>query len=253
MNTTATSSHPGFSSNASQLGRLAQLRLLEERKKFRRSHNVGFTARPRSASSSTTRGDDADVPDLAVWDCEIPGKRNSVWEGGIYHLKMEFPEDYPLAPPVCTFEPPIPHPNVYRNGRVCTSILTMTPSASHQAANEDVENAASSNGGGHDISIACYWDPSLSISEILVSIQYLMCEPNPFSPAQAEALMTYVHDRETYDAEARRFARESAKRKQSEDAEEEVVELVVVGRHRDHEQENDVEMLNLNVGVDVVY
>jgi len=36
---------------------------------------------------------------------------------------MEFPEDYPSAPPKCKFTDVLFHPNIYPSGAVCLSIL----------------------------------------------------------------------------------------------------------------------------------
>lgn len=36
---------------------------------------------------------------LYKWNCHIPGKENTLWEGGFYPLTMEFTEDYPAKPP----------------------------------------------------------------------------------------------------------------------------------------------------------
>jgi len=33
------------------------------------------------------------------WNCFIPGKPSTDWEGGFYPLSMEFTEDYPTKPP----------------------------------------------------------------------------------------------------------------------------------------------------------
>lgn len=39
---------------------------------------------------------------LLKWNCHIPGKENTLWEGGFYPLTMEFSEEYPARPPkVC--------------------------------------------------------------------------------------------------------------------------------------------------------
>lgn len=36
------------------------------------------------------------------WNCHIPGKPNTDWEGGYFPLTMEFSEEYPAKPPkVC--------------------------------------------------------------------------------------------------------------------------------------------------------
>ncbi len=33
------------------------------------------------------------------WDCRIPGKTNTIWEGGVYPLELRFTNDYPSSPP----------------------------------------------------------------------------------------------------------------------------------------------------------
>ena len=84
---------------------------------------------------------------------------------------MEFPKDYPLKPPRCYFNPPLPHPNIYPSGTVCLSIL-----------NEEED-----------------WKPSYKIKDILMGIQKLLKdEPNLNSPAQAEPTKMYKKNREKY-------------------------------------------------------
>lgn len=57
------------------------------------------------------------------WECGIPGKAGTDWEGGVYRVVMLFPEDYPSKPPKVQFVPPLFHPNVYPSGTICLSIL----------------------------------------------------------------------------------------------------------------------------------
>mmetsp|Transcript_11622 Transcript_11622/g.48352 ORF Transcript_11622/g.48352 Transcript_11622/m.48352 type:complete len:107 (-) Transcript_11622:2010-2330(-) len=57
------------------------------------------------------------------WECGIPGKANTIFEGGLYRLVIEFLDEYPSRPPRCRFTPPLFHPNVYPSGTVCLSIL----------------------------------------------------------------------------------------------------------------------------------
>ena len=48
------------------------------------------------------------------WNCHIPGKANTDWDGGYFPLTMEFSEDYPAKPPkviprtCCTSCPDLP-------------------------------------------------------------------------------------------------------------------------------------------------
>ena len=61
---------------------IALTRLSEERKAWRRDHPYGFVAKPVKNSDGTMN--------LMMWECAIPGKKNSSWEGGLYKLKMIF-------------------------------------------------------------------------------------------------------------------------------------------------------------------
>lgn len=60
---------------------------------------------------------------LFRWHVQIPGKKGTQWEGGLYPLTIEFPTDYPATPPHCAFPPGFWHPNVYPDGEVCLSII----------------------------------------------------------------------------------------------------------------------------------
>ena len=40
--------------------------------------------------------------DLKKWDCGVPGKEKTIWEGGLFKLEVIFPDEYPTKPPKCT-------------------------------------------------------------------------------------------------------------------------------------------------------
>jgi ubiquitin-conjugating enzyme E2 I len=107
---------------------------------------------------------------LTTWNCGIPGKKGTDWHGGIFKITLEFPKEYPIKPPICTFQPPLFHPNVYEDGQVCLSIL-------------DEEQG---------------WKPQLTVKQILLGIQELLDTPNIDSPAHSEAFMLFKTDREGY-------------------------------------------------------
>lgn len=79
------------------------------------------------------------------------------------------------------FVPPLFHPNVYPSGTVCLSIL-----------NEEEG-----------------WKPAITIKEILLGIQSLLDEPNPESPAQADAFNLFKKDRQAYEKKVRGVVREN--------------------------------------------
>ena len=62
-------------------------RLTEERKNWRKDHPPGFHARPLKKADNST--------DVMVWETGIPGKAGTDWEGGVFKVKMEFPDEYP--------------------------------------------------------------------------------------------------------------------------------------------------------------
>ena len=53
-------------------------------KQWRRDHPFGFYARPAKGANA--------VLDLKNWECGIPGKEKTNWEGGLFKLTMAFPE-----------------------------------------------------------------------------------------------------------------------------------------------------------------
>lgn len=116
-----------------------------------------------------------------MWDCGVPGKANTIWEGGLFHLTVAFPDEYPTKPPKCKFAPALFHPNVYPSGTVCLSIL-----------NEDEG-----------------WRPAITIKDILLGIQSLLDEPNPESPAQADAYTLFKKDLNSYRARVKQCVKEN--------------------------------------------
>lgn len=153
---------------------LAIGRLKEERKAWRRNRPFGFVARPEQKS-------DGEV-DMLNWRAAIPGKKDTIWEGGLYHLRMEFTEDYPIVPPKCRFAPPLFHPNVYPSGTICLSLL-----------DADLD-----------------WRPAITIKQILLGVQDLLNTPNINDPAQVDAYHAFRDDRRAYEERVREQARSMA-------------------------------------------
>ncbi|KAI6204491.1 Ubiquitin-conjugating enzyme domain containing protein [Aphelenchoides besseyi] len=170
------------------MANLAAQRLSEERKAWRKDHPFGFIATPSKTLDGTLN--------LMQWQCAIPGKTGTIWEGGLYpvtHYDISvskkwigftvlFSEDYPATPPKVRFDQPLFHPNVYPSGTICLSLLD---------ENKD-------------------WRPSISIKQLLVGIQELLDNPNPEDPAQADAYQSYIQSREDYKKRVRKQATQFA-------------------------------------------
>jgi ubiquitin-conjugating enzyme E2 I len=146
---------------------IATARLTQERKNWRKSHPVDFYARPEKKADNSLN--------LMVWEAGIPGKEKTDWAGGMYKVKMEFPNEYPSKPPKCSFVPPLYHVNVYNCGEICLSILN--PDAG--------------------------WKPGITIEQMLLGIQDLLTNPNPQSAAQQKAFDDYTSNRSTYNKTVR--------------------------------------------------
>lgn len=129
------------------------------------------------------------------WSIFIAGPPGCVYEHGCFEGKLTFPKDYPMAPPVLRFSPPIWHPNVYwegeRAGEVCISILHNGRDATGYEA--DAER----------------WSPVRSVSAVLLSVMSILAEPNAESPANCDAAKQMRDDPEGFHARAQAAVRRS--------------------------------------------
>ncbi|KAI1279585.1 Ubiquitin-conjugating enzyme E2 Z [Halotydeus destructor] len=92
---------------------------------------------------------------MCVAHAIVMGPRETPYEGGMFYFYVKFPADYPIKPPkvklMTTCKETVRfNPNLYRNGKVCLSIL------------------GTWSGPG--------WSPANNLSSVLLSIQSLMNE-----------------------------------------------------------------------------
>ncbi|KAJ2900031.1 Ubiquitin-conjugating enzyme E2 2 [Coemansia aciculifera] len=105
---------------------------------------------------------------IMTWNAVIFGPAETPFEDGTFKLLMNFDETYPNKPPTVRFASKMFHPNVYASGELCLDIL---------------QNR---------------WSPTYDVAAILTSIQSLLHDPNPNSPANAEAANLYRENRKEY-------------------------------------------------------
>lgn len=106
---------------------------------------------------------------IMVWNAIVFGPLETPFEDGTFRLKLVFSEEYPNRPPMVKFISHMFHPNVYADGSICIDIL---------------QNR---------------WSPTYDVSSILTSIQSLLDEPNPNSPANNCAALLYTDNRREYE------------------------------------------------------
>jgi ubiquitin-protein ligase len=116
---------------------------------------------------------------IMIWNAVIFGPEDTPFEDGTFKLQMEFTEEYPNKPPAVKFTTKIFHPNVYADGGICLDIL---------------QNR---------------WSPTYDVSSILTSIQSLLDEPNPNSPANSLAAQLYMENRREYEKRVHAIVEES--------------------------------------------
>ncbi|KAM6598564.1 hypothetical protein CsatA_018173 [Cannabis sativa] len=114
---------------------------------------------------------------LSVIDAQMIGPEGTVYEKGVFNIKIQIPERYPFQPPTVTFATQIYHPNIDNGGRICLDILNLPPKGA--------------------------WQPSLNISTVLMSIGLLLSEPNPDDGLMCEASKEYKYNRQAFDQKAR--------------------------------------------------
>jgi ubiquitin-conjugating enzyme E2 A len=116
---------------------------------------------------------------IMLWEAIIHGPDGTAWEGGVFELRIAFGEEYPIQAPLVTFMTHMFHPNIYADGKICLDILQKR------------------------------WSPSYTITAVLTSIQSLLSDPNPDSPANPTASNLFEDDLEAYHAKVRECVEKS--------------------------------------------
>ena len=131
-------------------------RLLYEWSQIQQESTENITAGPMSEDNIT------------IWEATIHGPKDTPYEGGVFHIYITFPEEYPFSPMKLQFKTPIYHPNISRYGDVCLDIL------------KDA------------------WTPILNVSKVLLSVCSLLSDPNPNDPLEKMIAKQYIENRKKY-------------------------------------------------------
>ncbi|KAI4373711.1 hypothetical protein MLD38_011804 [Melastoma candidum] len=118
---------------------------------------------------------------LYNWIATIIGPPGTPYEQGIFFLDINFPFDYPFQPPKVSFKTRIYHCNVDDTGNLSLDILEGS------------------------------WSPALTIAKVLLAIQSIFTNPNPYKSQMPGIAHLYLSDKAKHDEVAAqwtlRFAR----------------------------------------------
>ncbi|WVZ10860.1 hypothetical protein V8G54_015390 [Vigna mungo] len=161
----------------------ARKRLMRDFKRVQQDPPAGISGAPHENN-------------IMLWNAVIFGPDDTPWDGGTFKLTLQFTEEYPNKPPVVRFVSQMFHPNsdyngfpvlisfpfsilVYADGSICLDIL---------------QNQ---------------WSPIYDVAAILTSIQSLLCDPNPNSPANSEAARMFSENKREYNRRVRDIVEQS--------------------------------------------
>ncbi|KAF5371650.1 hypothetical protein D9758_003499 [Tetrapyrgos nigripes] len=103
----------------------------------------------------------------------FPGPEDTAYEGGHFEVDIQIPPSYPFQPVKMKFITKVYHPNVSSaSGAICLDIL------------KDA------------------WSPVLTLKSTLISLQSLLCSPEPNDPQDAEVAKHYTTSKESWEETA---------------------------------------------------
>ncbi|KAL1410901.1 Ubiquitin-conjugating enzyme E2 1 [Vanrija pseudolonga] len=111
----------------------------------------------------------------------FPGPSDTPYEGGYYEVDIVIPDSYPFEPVKMKFITKVYHPNISSaSGAICLDILKDK------------------------------WSPVLTLKSTLISLQSLLCSPEPNDPQDAEVAKHFLASRDSFNATAKHWAQSYA-------------------------------------------
>nr|CAD2165865.1 unnamed protein product [Meloidogyne enterolobii]CAD2165888.1 unnamed protein product [Meloidogyne enterolobii]CAD2188301.1 unnamed protein product [Meloidogyne enterolobii] len=176
---------------------------------------------------------------IFIWKVAIFGAPGTIYQGGYFKATLKFPPKYPFEPPSMRFDNPIFHPNVYKDGRVCISIL-------HPPGQDKLSGE----------SAAERWNPAHGVRSILLSVISMLNEPNISSPANVDASVSYRKYKENGNKEFPDIIKKMVEKSKAEAAKDGVKvpeteeEYVIKARVKRQQAENEGGTDNGDVGLE---
>jgi ubiquitin-conjugating enzyme (huntingtin interacting protein 2) len=134
----------------------------------------------------------------------ITGPDDTPYAGGFYRISISIPSGYPFEPPKMKFMTKVWHPNISsQTGAICLDILKDQ------------------------------WSPALTIKTALLSLQALLCAPEPDDPQDAQVAQMYQRDPEQFKQTATFWTETYARPPGDESDSQAVTKLMEMGFGRD--------------------
>ncbi|KAI1322788.1 ubiquitin-conjugating enzyme [Xylariaceae sp. FL0255] len=121
--------------------------------------------------------------DLHKWSASLAGPPGTVFSGGLFHITISLPGDYPFKAPAVNFTTRIYHPNITNDsiGNICLSILKP-------------EN----------------WKPASRVKAVLEAVRQLLIEPNPDDPLEPRIADEFKTQRAEFEKTAHAYVKRYA-------------------------------------------
>ena len=114
--------------------------------------------------------------DLNEWNVLMAGPAGTPYEGGIFKIRIKFPDNYPFKAPDVKFNTTIYHPNIKLDtGEICQDVYVST------------------------------WAPTQKTDDILKKIISMLQEPQTSTPLEQEICNEFIKDRALFEKKAKEY------------------------------------------------
>ena len=132
-----------------------------------------------------------DEDNIFEWQCSLMGPKDTSYNGGLFFLRVKFPDEYPEKPPEVCFKTPIYHININPH--------------------KPKQEGPGAEGLGHVcISTLNWWKNTYTMREVLTNIFALFYMANPDSPYGMDRADEFRFNRAVYEEKIKYFTKKFA-------------------------------------------